>query len=163
MSENIELFCYVIGDEANDVFAIEISSSRSVAHLKDSIRDELKPRFDNIPANKLVLWKVSIPVDDNLQQNVDSYDFEENGNLMPVKRLSGLFPQPPNPEHVHILVRPPVLVAPPAPVQNQADLKVTNNAVLDDEQYDEVKELWKGMIHQSYLKAISELHHFFRY
>ncbi|GJJ11259.1 hypothetical protein Clacol_005491 [Clathrus columnatus] len=139
MSENIELFCYVIGTPANDVFVIQIPSSRSIAHLKVSIRDKLKPRFDNIPANELLLWKVSIALDDNFQQNIDSHNFEDTESLLAVKRLSDLFPQPPNPEHVHIVVRRPQLVSavPPAQVQNQINLRVTNNFVLDDEQYDE--------------------------
>ncbi|GJJ11203.1 hypothetical protein Clacol_005435 [Clathrus columnatus] len=105
--------------KANDVFIIQIPSSHSIAHLKDSIHDKLKPWFDNIPANELLLWKVSIALDDNFQQNIDSHNFEKTEALLPVKRLSGLFPQPPNPEHVHIVVRGPqsVSVVPPAPVQ----------------------------------------------
>ncbi|GJJ11341.1 hypothetical protein Clacol_005573 [Clathrus columnatus] len=50
----------------------------------------------------------SIAVDDeNFQQNVDPHNFKETQGLLPVKKLSDLFPQPPNPEHVHIVVRQP--------------------------------------------------------
>ncbi|GJJ11204.1 hypothetical protein Clacol_005436 [Clathrus columnatus] len=82
----------------------------------------LQVRFDR---DEIHADELSIVVDDkNFQQNVDPHN------------------------HVHIVVGQPRLPAvstiPPAQVQ-QIDLKVTNNAVLDDEQYNEVKELWKGI------------------
>jgi hypothetical protein len=61
MSRTLELNCLVQGDDSRRVFQLEIASTKTVSALKDPIKDKKKPAFDHVPADTLVLWKVSIP------------------------------------------------------------------------------------------------------
>jgi hypothetical protein len=58
-SEDIELFCYIIGDEPSNVFPIQIERDRSIGNLKAKIMYENKHTLQNIDAKALVLWEVS--------------------------------------------------------------------------------------------------------
>jgi hypothetical protein len=57
-SEEIELFCYIIGDEPSNVFPIQIGKDRNIGNLKAKIMYENKHTLQNIDAKALVLWKV---------------------------------------------------------------------------------------------------------
>jgi hypothetical protein len=58
-SEDIELFCYIIGDEPSNVFPIQIKRDRSIGNLKAKIMYKSKHTLQNIDAKALVLWEVS--------------------------------------------------------------------------------------------------------
>jgi hypothetical protein len=66
----LELNCFVLGDDPNRVFPIKIDSTESVGTLKKVIKDKKKPDFDQVPADALKVWKVSIPVDENFNKNL---------------------------------------------------------------------------------------------
>ena len=63
----------VLGDDPNRVFAVEISNAKTVSALRETIKDKKKPAFDHVPADALVLWNVSIPVERNLEENVNNF------------------------------------------------------------------------------------------
>ena len=105
------------GELYKQAFDVEIGRRKSVANLKDNIKEKQKPNFDHIPASSLVLWKISIPYDQNLAKNVDILSLVDDGlspqaflakqqiqSLSPVDELSKLFPEPPIEKHVHIIV-----------------------------------------------------------
>ena len=54
-----------------------------------SIKDKKKPAFDHVPADTLVLWKVSLPVDESLEENLPNLAGEKP--LLPVNKLSKVF------------------------------------------------------------------------
>jgi hypothetical protein len=56
------LNCRVLFEGADRVFPVEIAGERSVGALKKAIKEEKKPDFDRIPADKLTLWKVSLRI-----------------------------------------------------------------------------------------------------
>ncbi|KAF9160980.1 hypothetical protein DFQ26_005016 [Actinomortierella ambigua] len=56
----LTLFCLVDGE--TNSFPVDIEPSKTVAHLKKLIKAEKAPRFDDVAADKLTLWCVSIPV-----------------------------------------------------------------------------------------------------
>ncbi|KAF9344808.1 hypothetical protein BGX26_003865, partial [Mortierella sp. AD094] len=61
MADNFfTLFCLVDGDATP--FSIKIPSSDTVDSLKDAIKVKKSPEFDDIAADKLALWHVSIPI-----------------------------------------------------------------------------------------------------
>ena len=62
MSSTLNLNCLVLGDDASRTFPIKIAKSDTVGDLRKLIKDENTPAFDHVPANTLVLWKVSILV-----------------------------------------------------------------------------------------------------
>jgi hypothetical protein len=55
----ITLNCWVLSDDPDRVFSVDIDPKKSVDALKKAIKKEMKPAFDHIPANGLDLWKVS--------------------------------------------------------------------------------------------------------
>ena len=107
MPSTFDLNCLVLGDDPGRVFPVKIAASESVGILRKLIKDEKKPAFDHVPADALVLWKVSIPVDENSMQSFSEHDFVEQGSLPPMVELSKIFTRPPAKMHVHIVVKAP--------------------------------------------------------
>ena len=97
----------VLGHDASRIFLIEIAERKTVGALRKAIKDEKRPTFDHVPADTLLLWKVSIPVIQNLTENLSKLDFVDESSLLPVKRLSKVFSEQPEDEHLHIVVRVP--------------------------------------------------------
>ncbi|KAG9065188.1 hypothetical protein KI688_002511 [Linnemannia hyalina] len=60
MTNHLTLFCLVDG-----AFPVEIESTKTIGDLKKLIKAEQSPDFDDIVANNLTLWRVSIPDDEN--------------------------------------------------------------------------------------------------
>lgn len=104
----LELNCVVLGDERNHIFNVEILATKTVSALKKAIKAEKSPLFDHVAADNLVLWKVSVPVDANLEASLAELSFVEEESLLPVERLSKTFSDAPVDGHLHIVVqRPP--------------------------------------------------------
>jgi len=103
----LSLFCYILGDDPNDIFPVEIDSSKSIGNLKDVIKAKKSPTFNNISADKLRLWKVSIAADDVFENSIDGNNFEDTTSLRPTNKLSRVFPEPLLDDHIHIVVRSP--------------------------------------------------------
>jgi hypothetical protein len=97
----------VLSDDTSHIFPIEIAESKTVGALRKAIKDEKRPAIDHLPADTLVLWKVSIPVNQNLTENLRKLDFVDESSLLPVKKLSKVFSDQPEDEHLHIIVRVP--------------------------------------------------------
>src|SRR5258705_41801 len=107
MSGTLDLNCLVLDDDASHIFPIEIAERKTVGALKDVIKVKKRPAFDHVPADTLILWKVSIPVNRNLTENLSKLDFIDENSLLPVKKLSKIFSDQPEDEHLHIVVRVP--------------------------------------------------------
>jgi hypothetical protein len=105
MSGTLDLNCFVLGHGASHIFPIEIAENKTVGALRKAIKDEKEHAFPHIDADNLILWQVSIPVNRNLTENFSKLDFVDDGSLLPVKRLSGVFSDQPEDEHLHIVVR----------------------------------------------------------
>jgi hypothetical protein len=107
MAGTLNLNCLVLGHDASHIFPIEIAESKTVGALRKAIKDEKEHAFQHVDADALLLWKVSILVDRSLTKNISKLDFVDEGSLLPVKRLSGVFSDQPEDEHLHIVVRVP--------------------------------------------------------
>jgi hypothetical protein len=101
------LNCLVLGDDTTHTFPVKIEATESVEALKEAIWTKKTNEF-NIDANKLIIWKVSFPDDENLQQELDKFE-PDKGELLrrPATRLSKVFPNRPEDEHLHILIQHP--------------------------------------------------------
>ncbi|KAK3805409.1 MAG: hypothetical protein J3R72DRAFT_352700, partial [Linnemannia gamsii] len=106
----LTLFCLISGLPSSRAFEIEVSKTRTIAHLKDLIKAKQTPAFDDITVDQLNLWRVSIPIieeDDALPILLDNVADKDN-KLGPATRLSKVFPEDLPEETVHIIVqRPP--------------------------------------------------------
>jgi hypothetical protein len=59
MSDLLEFYCWILGDDPRRVFLVEIASSDTLGHLQKVIKNEKKNVFGDLDANLLDLWKAS--------------------------------------------------------------------------------------------------------
>ena len=113
--EKLRLICLIWPDNNPNehIVDIEIDGNRTVAALKGVIRLEYAPGLDKVPAPKLILWKCSIPADDNLQHTLNTVRFDATDTrlhrLPAASPLSRHFTAGLSPDTVHILVEVPAL------------------------------------------------------
>ena len=62
----IKALCQVVGENPyENAFPvdIDINKVKTVGHLKDAIKEKLHPKFENVTANDIKLWKVDISLE----------------------------------------------------------------------------------------------------
>lgn len=101
----LTLVCYVRGESHNNVFPVDIEEGNIVANLKDVIKAKT---FNDIPANSLVLWKVSLPYSRDIKCDVER-DLVDKEPLGPLDEISDLFPPPLKKRTLHIVVDRPAV------------------------------------------------------
>jgi hypothetical protein len=87
--------CLVFGDDPNKMFTVEIPPSKNVSILKDLIKEKNNFPF---PAKDLLLWKVSVPLEDYKNQKPTP------PSLSPQRTVAEVFPSPLNHKNIHIIV-----------------------------------------------------------
>jgi len=115
---SIELFCVVDGESASSAFPVKLSTDDSIGALKDLIKTKKTPRFDDVAADELTLWRVSIPIaddDDEVSIQFNNVATEDKKKLGPATRLSKVFSGDLPEETIHILVRRPPPAQQPIP------------------------------------------------
>jgi hypothetical protein len=58
MSERVKLYCWVIDTPIEEIFWVKVLHNEDWSAVKDEIKEEMKPQFDDIAASTLRLWKV---------------------------------------------------------------------------------------------------------
>ncbi|KAG0273623.1 hypothetical protein BGZ95_010574 [Linnemannia exigua] len=102
----ISLFCIVDGETTSNAFPVEIESIKTIGNLKDIIKAKKTPRFDDLAADELTLWRVSIP-DTSLQSAITLNALDDKTDLInPRTLISKLFPESPD-DKTYILVQRP--------------------------------------------------------
>ncbi|GES87269.1 hypothetical protein GLOIN_2v1571020 [Rhizophagus clarus] len=113
----ITLSCLVVGENPyENVFEVDIDNNKTVNRLKDAIKENQKPFFDNIAPKELKLWKVDISLKEenkklelvNTKINVNIKEDLGGEELPPLSKISKYFPSQPADEHIHIIVQRPV-------------------------------------------------------
>jgi hypothetical protein len=66
MADFVILICPVYGDPSSLGFEVETNKGKTVSFLKEFVKEKTEPEFDHISANRLDLWKASIP-EENLR------------------------------------------------------------------------------------------------
>ncbi|KAF9231061.1 hypothetical protein BU15DRAFT_56597 [Melanogaster broomeanus] len=110
LGETIPLNCLVLGENSRNVFTVEIASTKNVALLKNLIKSSKQITFRDVDADALVLWEAPKSLlcnDDALKATIKGLHLEAKDALFPASRLSQIFPEPPNPDYLHIVVEPP--------------------------------------------------------
>ncbi|KAI8349234.1 hypothetical protein B0O80DRAFT_165799 [Mortierella sp. GBAus27b] len=106
--KQLTLFCLVEGEAMGNVFPVSTSSAAAVGELKDFIKTKKAPRFDDIAADELTLWKVCIAIPDDEEILILLDRLNEKKKLGPATRISKVFTEELPEETVHIVVqRPP--------------------------------------------------------
>lgn len=95
---------YILGYDASKILMVEIPETATVGALKVSIAT-----INHIPAMELTVWKVSLPFDAITPGlTVDDAHAQE---LLPMRKMSSVFSEPPVHDNVHILVQASRLVS----------------------------------------------------
>ena len=106
MSPMLQLNCWIVGDQASQIFPVKIPNTESIGTLKEAIKDKNQQVFHGINAHTLALWKDSIPVDCDLQERLANLDFTNESQLSSMDDLLNVFPVLPPCKHLHIIIKP---------------------------------------------------------
>ena len=99
----ITLFCLVNGDNPKNAFPVHFEDSKLVGDLKDAIKKKRSPRFDDIAADELDLWKV-----DASPTEAQKIKLKEGKELSPFKTVQHYWPEGPSEgECIHIIIARP--------------------------------------------------------
>jgi hypothetical protein len=101
MSSHLNLFVYVIGPGSSS-FPVTMERSETVGHLKKAILKEKPNDLKDVDADRLILYKVELPDDENLEQS--AHDATKEELRVPSRVLSKIFPSNLPEETVSILV-----------------------------------------------------------
>ena len=103
-SHHLELNCYVLGDDREHIFSVNLPSTNTVAYRKVIKAEAFTGK--HVDSNRLDLWKVQVPVGPNFIKEIEKLVLVDEDYLQPLPALSKVLP-PLLPEHVHIIVNPP--------------------------------------------------------
>ena len=106
-SAMLKLFCYVLGEGCNNTFVVNIKEDETVADLKKAIKEKKSPKFNDILADSLTLWKASVPYSLNLKKEVEALNLVDDDSLQRLRILSDIFSSGLDRSHVHIIVDRP--------------------------------------------------------
>ena len=108
MATLLNLNCWVLGEDSTRIFPVKIDSAENVGALKEAIKEKMKPNFNHITANSLVLWKVAIPIDEdaNLETEVKNLRLHEEKPLWTTNGLLKIFSDL-DKETLHVVVKAP--------------------------------------------------------
>ncbi|CAG8596882.1 1962_t:CDS:2 [Dentiscutata erythropus] len=105
-----QIFCLVLGDVIETTFPVVIDKNMTVAHLKELIKQEIAPHYNNIPAYKFDLLKVDIPISkENLYKKIDVENINEyeNENLLLNITMKEVFYEGLENNNIRIIIKPP--------------------------------------------------------
>src|SRR5207248_5680271 len=106
---SITLLCLVKGNTLANAFPVDIDKDQLVGHLKKVIKAEKQNDFTSIDADKLKLWKVTIPDDqDDLLSNLTLNDGNE---LLATREIGDYWTEKPPKRNIHVIVKPPETTA----------------------------------------------------
>ncbi|KAG0368277.1 hypothetical protein BGX24_002883 [Mortierella sp. AD032] len=64
-ANTLKLFCLISGDSTSCAFPLHLSTGDTVGALKDAIASKSPVAFEHIDAKDLVLWRATIPANEN--------------------------------------------------------------------------------------------------
>ncbi|KAG0202026.1 hypothetical protein BGX33_009960 [Mortierella sp. NVP41] len=111
MADVITVFCLQSGEAASHAFSVEIDPTKTVDYLRKLIKAEKTNDFSDIDADKLTLWRVTIPIsddNDDIPILLDNVINKDKKKLGPATRLSKVFPEDLPDESIHIIVQRPL-------------------------------------------------------
>jgi hypothetical protein len=110
------LNCWIFNEDYKSVFPIEIACTKTVGALRNAIKEDQRVAFHHVdqrvafqhvdPRN-LDLWKVSVFIDTSLKPNINRLGLQNEEPLLSGTKLSKVFSEELEAEHIHIVVRPP--------------------------------------------------------
>ena len=108
--DRLDLFCLIDGEPQSNVFYVKTEPADTVDDLKKLIQKRIKADnindFGDVDADKLTLWRVSIPVlPADKHRPIVLNKIKSATELDPTDDLSDVFEEKPPIETIHILVQ----------------------------------------------------------
>ncbi|KAG0017079.1 hypothetical protein BGZ81_010920, partial [Podila clonocystis] len=92
MADNpLTLFCVTVGDTILNAFPVSIPSTDTVGILKNLIKDKKTNDFSDVDADKLSLWRASIPITDDYESPILLENLTDKEKLLPRTYISAVF------------------------------------------------------------------------
>ncbi|KAF9185850.1 hypothetical protein BGZ50_002847 [Haplosporangium sp. Z 11] len=105
MTETLSLFCLLSGELMSNAFKVKLDINSDVSDLKKLIKAEKAPEFDDIAADRLKLWRVTIPiVAGNIHKAVVLNKIDSKTELVPTDEIPEAFKKTPPKKSVHIII-----------------------------------------------------------
>ncbi|KAF9307970.1 hypothetical protein BG003_011799, partial [Podila horticola] len=106
---DLTLFCLVDGDATSNAFPIRIPSNDTVDDLKNLIKARNNNAFSDIDADKLTLWRVSLPVvTANRNKPIILTEIESTTVLDPTDEISDIFEDQLPKKTVNVIIQRPL-------------------------------------------------------
>ena len=99
------LHCYLLGDDPDEIFPVEIEETETVGILKDLIKKKKFPQFIQIIASNLKIWRVDLAIP-NFLESLEKIKLDDTNSLSPVDDLSEVFLAPAR-KRVHVIIQCP--------------------------------------------------------
>jgi len=98
------LWCLVFGQDT--VFSVKVDETQTVDELKDAIKKKNKPKFNDIAAPELKLYKLTFDENQSELEDMEEgrFDLNKKQPLHPMDELTGIFSDTVNIKLVHVLV-----------------------------------------------------------
>ncbi|KAF8923966.1 hypothetical protein BGZ47_004346, partial [Haplosporangium gracile] len=105
-NNSLTLFCVVNGESTP--FSVKIESTKTIDDLKKLIKAEKTPEFNDIAADKLTLWRVSVTItDDDDEAPILLDNLPVKKKLRATSKLSMVFDADLPEDTIHVLVQRP--------------------------------------------------------
>src|SRR5436190_20552548 len=102
---SITFLCLVKGNTLANAFSAKISREEPISELKKAIKAEKQNDFAGVDADRLKLWKVTIPDDqDDLLSKLTLNDGDE---LLATREIGNYWTEKPPKRHIHVIVKLP--------------------------------------------------------
>ncbi|KAF9090292.1 hypothetical protein BGX27_002295, partial [Mortierella sp. AM989] len=111
MTGGIKLFCILDGDSSP--FPVAITPDATVGELKDAIKKKKEPEFDDIAADRLILFHVSISSAPKRQIALNNLTADEESKKKAkeledsTSEISDVFGAAPPKKTIHVIVQRP--------------------------------------------------------
>ncbi|KAF9176798.1 hypothetical protein BGZ51_009646 [Haplosporangium sp. Z 767] len=108
MATTLSLFCIISGELTSNAFLVSVSSTDTIGGLKKLIKVKKTVEFKDVDANDLTLWRVTILIDEDAEDEVITLDALNDRMKLnhPRTRLSELFPERPD-DNTYIIIEQP--------------------------------------------------------
>ncbi|KAF9090364.1 hypothetical protein BGX27_002282, partial [Mortierella sp. AM989] len=104
----LTLFCIVSGEQASNAFPIKVSSTETIGEFKNAIKMGKPSAFKHIEASDLVIWRVSIPIDEDADdETIAANNIDSKRLLKATGSLSNAFKDGVPEGTIHIIVERP--------------------------------------------------------
>ncbi|KAF9986697.1 hypothetical protein BGZ65_006582 [Modicella reniformis] len=104
MANELTIWCVVDGEST--AFSVKPKSAESVDDLKKAIKKQRPNDLAKVAADRLALWKVSIPIEDD-ERPISLDNLTDKKKLKVSDKISVHFPETPANGIVHIIVQLP--------------------------------------------------------